>query len=315
MATKLEAHELIQALRDKAVELGRVPTATELGHRWAVTKAFGGHSELLKAAGMERETQPNQHTKITNAVFERDINQHLASYEPRHYKPPVYSVTWASISDLHFPFYCKRVVQKFYEYVSKHKPQFVILNGDAWDMYSQSKFPRSHNVFTPREERELCLKLNREFWAEIKKRSPKSQCYQLIGNHDARPLKRILEAVPTAEDWIQEALERDFTFEGVKTIFDPRQELMLDETTACFHGYRSGLGAHRDYTLMNTVNGHTHRGGAVFRQIRNTVLFECNSGFAGDPESKGLSYTPQKITEMTPGFSAGDEYGPRFIPA
>jgi hypothetical protein len=43
------------------------------------------------------------------------------------------------------------------------------------------------------------------------------------------------------------------------------------------------------------------------------VLFELNSGLAGDPEAKGLTYTPQKITVWTPGFGAINKYGPQFV--
>ena len=94
-----------------------------------------------------------------------------------------------------------------------------------------------------------------------------------------------------------------------------RTEELIIGDIAVFHGYRSQLGAHRDYTLMNCINGHTHKGGAVFRQIRGSVIWELNSGLAGDPEAKGLTYRPQKITDWTPGFGEVDKKGPRFIPA
>jgi hypothetical protein len=85
------------------------------------------------------------------------------------------------------------------------------------------------------------------------------------------------------------------------------------EDIAFHHGYRSQLGSHRDYMHMNFVGGHTHRGGVVFRNIKNETLWELNCGLAGDPTSKGLSYTSQKMNDWTLGFGAIDEYGPRFI--
>lgn len=310
----MDQHELVSKIKEMFLELGRSPTRAEFTAQvpaYRLEKAFGTFAALQQAAGIE----PHRKPKIDNSIFNKSIEGHLESYEPKTYTAPVYSVTWASISDMHLPFWCERVVNRFYKYIEENKPEFVILNGDAWDMYSHSKFPRSHNIFTPREERALCLKMNAEFWARIKKIHVEAKCFQLLGNHDLRPLKRILEAVPAAEDWAEEMMRRDFTFDGVTTIFDPRQELMINPDTAAFHGNRSQLGAHRDYTLLNCINAHTHRGGTVFKQLRYTVLFEVNSGFAGDPEAKGLTYTPQRISDSTPGFSAGDAWGPRFIPA
>jgi hypothetical protein len=136
----------------------------------------------------------------------------------------------------------------------------------------------------------------------------------MLGNHDIRPMKRVLETYPEAEDWIKEKLKALFSYEGVKTVFDPREELFLTSQIIVFHGYRTKLGDHRDYTLFSTCNGHSHVGGVVFRKVRGVILFELNSGFAGDPEAKGLTYTPQRITNWTSGFAVINKYGPQFVP-
>jgi hypothetical protein len=139
----------------------------------------------------------------------------------------------------------------------------------------------------------------------------------MMGNHDIRPLKQTLEHFPVGEDWIKEKLQEMFSFDGVQTIMDPREEFFLRDDICVFHGYRTQLGSHRDFILMSCFIGHTHKGGVVWRTIgrHGQQIFECNSGVAGDPESKGLSYTNQKIHNMTPGFAAMDALGPRFIPA
>lgn len=314
MSEKIEQHDLLVLVKDLAIELGYSPTRYEFLKKtelteWAIKTAYGSYTDLLLAAGLT----PYREKKITNKIFDVNIEKHLENYEPK-----VISVssdpipTIASISDIHWPFVCQRVVNKFYEYIGDVKPDVVIINGDAWDMYSHSKFPRSHNQFTPKEEEQKAREQNEIFWTEIQKRSPQSKCYQLLGNHDIRPMKRVLESYPEAEDWIKERLERMFSFCGVKTIHDPREELIFGNV-AIHHGYRSKLGDHRDYMLMNSINGHTHMGGVVYRKIRGNTLWELNSGYAGDPESKGLTYTPQKITNSTPGFGAVDKLGPRFI--
>jgi predicted phosphodiesterase len=312
----VDQHDLVSALKQVAVELGKTPTRREFTERvpggHAYERLFGSYSALIQAAGLDPidRKQP----KISNAIFQRDIEKHLEDYQPKPLPERKPYPSLAVISDVHWPFENRKVIEKFLDYVEKHKPRWVIINGDAWDMYSHSKYPRSHNVFTPREEQALARKRNEEFWCEVRKRSPQSQCVQMMGNHDVRPLKRVLEVYPAAEDWISQKLQELFTFDGVKTIMDAREELFVSEDVIVFHGYRSQLGAHRDYTLYSCINGHTHVGGVVWRQIRGGTLFEANSGVAGDPYSKGLNYTPQKITHWTPGFLGMDDYGPRFIP-
>lgn len=272
---------------------------------------FGGYSLLVQAAGLD----PNRvNKKIDNAIFEKDLVRHLEEYRAIE-SNPVQKEPWpriAIISDIHWPFESQKVIDSFYEFISEFTPEHVVLNGDAWDMYSHSKYPRSHNIFLPREEEDMAREKNEIFWKEVKSRCPKAACHQNLGNHSVRPIKRILESAPTLEHWIEAYFKQLLTFEGVHTHFDIREELDI-AGILIFHGYRTQLGAHRDYTLRNCVNGHTHRGGAVFRQIRGEIIWELNSGVAGDPLSKGLSYTPQKITEWTPGFGAVDKYGPRFI--
>lgn len=309
-------HVLVAAVKDLALELGRSPTRAEFETRVTGAnnklKKVGSYSALLQAAGLD--TYSDRRTKITNKVFEKDIKKVLDAFQPREQEKIEKWPRIAVISDIHWPFCNQRVIDAFYAYCERHQPEIVIINGDAWDMYAHSKYPRSLNIYTPRDEQELSRKANEVFWQEIKKRCPKARCVQMLGNHDARALKRVLEAYPAAEDWVEEMIQRLFTFEGVETIFDPRQELMLPGNIMVHHGYRSKLGDHASYTLYNCIVGHTHVGGAVFRQMRGQVRWECNSGVAGDPESKALSYSPQKITNWTPGFAWIDEYGPRFIP-
>lgn len=316
----MDKHDLVVAVKSMAVELGKTPTrrefeATVKGAAYQLGKQFAGsYSMLVQAAGLD----PNKSEKprrIDNSIFERDIESHLAEYKPAEYAPRGEYPTLAVISDIHWPFACQRVIDAFLAYVEKHKPEWVVINGDAWDMYAHSKYPRSLNVFTPREEERLSREANEKFWARVQELSPESKCVQMMGNHDLRPMKKVLESYPEAEDWVRERLAKMFTFEGVKTILDGTEELYLAEDIILFHGYRGKLGDHRDYTLMSCINGHTHVGGVVWKQIRGAVIFEMNSGVAGDPMSKGLSYRPQKITHWTPGFGVMDSYGPRFIPA
>lgn len=309
-------HDMVAAVKELALELGRTPTKNEFHDKtkfsaYSVYQAFGNYTILRQAAGFDASVS-HRSRQIPSAVFETPIEKHLEEYTPReeYKREPMPSM--AIISDIHWPFHAQRVIERFYKWVSEHKPEHIIINGDAMDFYSHSKFPRSHNLFTPKEEETLARKLNAEFWIEIQKLSPKSKCYQNLGNHDLRPLKRQLEAMPTMEHWIEKYMGELFSFEGVETNMDPRKELIIGGIMI-HHGFKSKLGDHRDYNLQSSISSHTHRPGIVYRTVRGQPIFEMNTGYAGDPEAKGLTYTPTKTVEWVQSFGVTDADGPRII--
>jgi predicted phosphodiesterase len=316
MADLVKQQELINKLRDLAIELNRTPywhEVTKVVSTTMIYKHFGSLPVLIQAAGLEPAKKAK---KITNDIFNVNIEDHLDKYtqESDKIEPlKIYSDNYAVISDIHWPFHHAHKMEQFLERTKKKKYDLVIINGDARDFYSHTKFPRSHNIFTPKEENALGRKLNDDFWSKIKDINPDAKCYQTMGNHSARPLKRIIEEYPEAEEWIADALKKEFTFEGVTTLYDPRDFLLLNDEIAIMHGYKSQLGAHRDQHLMSCITGHTHRPGVVYRRMFNKIIFEANSGFMGNPAAKGLTYTSSKLTEWVNGFLEGDDLGIRFI--
>lgn len=317
MAKSERIHEILCSVKDLAFELGKTPELkeiieSELASKHELYKLFGSHSALLQAAGLD----PVKLKKIDNSIFNKNIEQHLDKYsqESDLIDPvKVSSKNWCVLSDLHYPFHHEKKLEQFFKRAELKKYDLWILNGDVRDMYSHAKFPRSHNIFTPKEENALGRKLNEQFWERAKKINPKARFFQTMGNHCVRPMKRILEEYPEAEDWLTEALKKEFSFEGVTTVFNPRDFILLNEEIAVFHGYKSKLGEHRDQHLMSCITGHTHRPGIVYRRMMNKIIFEANSGFMGNPAAKGLTYTSSKMNEWVNGFLEGDEFGPRFI--
>ncbi len=244
----MEQAELRQLISDLSIDLGRVPLRDEAARsipalKYHLEKMGITYTQMLMSCGLESPMKKAK--KIDNSIFNVNLERHLESYTPTIYKPPIQYPRIASISDIHWPFSCKRVLEAFYKFIEKFQPEYVILNGDAWDMYSHSKYPRSHNIFTPRDEQQKCHEENTLFWLEVKKRCHNTKCTQLLGNHDTRPLKRIMETYPEAEDWVKQKMTELFTYEGVTTFMDPREELIIADI-AIFHGYRGGLGDHRD---------------------------------------------------------------------
>lgn len=215
------------------------------------------------------------------------------------------------LGDTHFPFHSKWALDAAFEIIKREKPDYVIQVGDLYDLYSLSKFPRNVNVMTPKDEITLARGTAEEMWEYIQRISPKSQCIQLLGNHCERLQKRITEKLP---EILGIVLYRQlFQFENVKTYLDTRDEVVI-EKIAFMHGYRTKLGDHCKYNMMNTVCGHTHRGGVFFTQVNNRQIWELNAGYLADPLEAAMSYTRQKWVQWTLGVGIIDDYGPRFVP-
>ncbi len=312
----MDAHYLVCIVKDLALELGRTPTSEEVGKRIKgfkhhMMKCFGSYALLIQAASLAPVIHLKD-TRITNAIFEKDLASHLEAYTPR----PVVNVKDTRptliISDTHFPWVSKRVLDAIYEWANKYKPERVVQIGDLYDMYAHSKFPRSQNIYQPKQEEELGRKGAQEMWVTIKSIVPSAECVGLVGNHDIRALRRTLESLPSLEHVIEKYLEALMTFDGVRLITDPREEYVADGVTY-MHGYKSRIGEHLSYNLANTVHGHTHRGGTTFKRIAGATLWELDVGFAGDVESKVFHYTPTKSSAETPGFGWVDSSGPRFV--
>lgn len=315
----MDQHELVSLLKGQYAELGRMPTRDEfasLPGAGAFKQVFGAWSVFVRAAGLEPIQE--KRCKIDNSVFERDLPAHLAEYRESMPAPTAGHERYQRtlfIPDVHFPFEHQPTLEAIYRFAEKHRPEVIVQLGDLYDRLSHGRFPRSHNTFTPQQEEETARAGAEGMWARLKSACPDARCIQAVGNHDLRPLKQTLSQYPQAETWIMDGLKRSMTFDGVETVMDGRQEIFLPGDVMVIHGHLSKLGDHRDFSHHNAVVGHSHTGGAVFRNIGGRTRWELNCGLAGDPASKGLSYTPQKITRWTLGWGWLDEYGPRFVPA
>ncbi len=220
------------------------------------------------------------------------------------------------LGDAHMPWMDKGAFRWAYELAKEEKPTRIVQIGDLFDMFSQGKWARTYDLITPKEEMRQAREQAEEFWRLLQKASPKAECFQITGNHDSRPIKRILEKAPEIAALMD--IRHLWNFPNVKTIHEERQELVLDGI--CFmHGYRSKLGDHARFNQMKTVTGHSHRGGVVFMPIRGLtgrqeMIWELNAGYLGDPSEVPLQYSKQSLTNWTQGVGLIDKWGPRFIP-
>ncbi len=218
--------------------------------------------------------------------------------------------------DTHFPFHNKKALRlAVKKRLEAFCPDVVIQLGDLYDFFSFSRFARSQNIITPYDEIDQGRIYAEEFWEQVDDNAPQAKKIQITGNHDIRPLLRSLEKAPELEFFVKDKLDSLFTFDGVRTIMDPREELIIDDW-AYIHGYKK-FGSHLgDFKGMyNVCCGHLHLGASKFVNFGGVIRQELNAGFFGDKNHTALSYTAmKKFTNWTLGSAEIDERGGRFCP-
>lgn len=321
---KERAHEIVADIKRVASELGQTPTREEylkVGKftKWQIDCAIGTYRVAVQAAGLMPRAGRMDFSRTFEVPIQKQMDDHAAILKaPSHSFPSKFPIV--VIGDCHFPFINVDILTWIYQMIDSIKPVQVVQIGDLYDYFAMSRFPRSMNTYSPDQEVRLGREMASDMWRTIQKLVPNVECYQILGNHCIRPMKMLLQKAPELEPFMRDTFRAHFEFDGVTTIHDPRQELYLGEM--CFqHGYRSKLGEHAAHNQMSTVCGHSHVGGCLYFPLykpggKSKIIFEANAGLGpGDPESKALGYTPQKITKWTQGLLEIREDGPKFIPA
>jgi len=219
------------------------------------------------------------------------------------------------IGDTHFPFHHRSALKLTLRSLKEFKPDAVIQIGDLYDFFSFSRFARGQNLITPKEEIRSGRKFAIRMWEDVIKAAPKAKRYQIKGNHDIRPMNTALKKAPELEVFIEDKLDELHTFPKVKTIYNPKEELIIDDVVY-IHGHLK-FGAHLTHIRgqYNIMCGHLHRGQTVSINYDGKIRTECNAGFLGDRHSHVLNYAAMKrFSNMTLGYAKVDNEGLRFCP-
>lgn len=217
------------------------------------------------------------------------------------------------LPDMHFPFVHTECLNWLIDDVIKFKkPDIVVQIGDLLDQFSFSKFSRTHNLMTPKEEIDSGLVMADIMWSRIKKVAPDAMRVQILGNHDVRLAKRVLDDLPELEGMAFDWMAQKYQFKGVKTILDPKQEVEIDGVVY-IHGHYSKLGDHLNFFQQSVVHGHTHRGGFISRRIKDETLFELDAGFCSDENSIPMRYGATRRIQWTLGGAEVDKWGPASL--
>ena len=157
-----------------------------------------------------------------------------------------------------------------------------------------------------------------KMWDMVRYLAPDSECWQLRGNHDERPMKRILKRAPEYEQWVSVGLNNMFNFPGVFTKSEQRDELIIQLNNIeimCFHGWALKQGQHLAELKRNIVFGHTHYGWTHHLGQNDTTISELNCGYIANRHAFPMSFTRLRSTQKwTQGLGLWDQHGPRFIP-
>lgn len=205
------------------------------------------------------------------------------------------------LGDIHFPYENKRAIQRSIEYIKLVKPTHVVQIGDLYDQYFASRYSKNVNFTTPEKELGESFKRASVMWEQIRKAAPQAKLLQLLGNHDCRLHKRIQEKLPEIESLIKLPIQNLYTFPGVQTVFDSRQEVQIADILF-HHGYLSQLGAHVKKYNKSIVVGHSHHAGVHYHKHNNKTIFEFNVGFLADKKALPLNYGEAKLKSWTVGI-------------
>lgn len=321
---------MLVALKDLALNMGRTPTRDEFvaqirGGKSGVERQFGTYSAMLHAAGFVGRVLATQHKEEKKDILAVDIREFLKD-RPHQKALHIVKRNGAHIvfvPDIHFPFVEPNIFTAFYVFlatvVKPGERVIIVVLGDLFDMLSWTKFPKSMLVMDPEQEWNLARELAEKFFIEMRRICPNAEIFLLNGNHDVRPLRRILERDPASEFLIRNEVKKIFTFDGVTTLYDPRDHLLIqgehaDQDIVAHHGF-GAAGSHRDKMISHFVRGHDHRQYILSKTTAYGPIIEMSCGLFGDPTTKCFGYTPMKIENWQRGWAWWNEWGPSLCSA
>lgn len=293
--------DLLKQFKDLEKKLNKVPTRRDFTaeYGWSFEAIYGSWSNFKK------EAKPNPiHIPVDSPLLsgaKPEINDSM--FGP--YKKRV-----VILGDLHEPWSADDAVSMALYYIEKLKPNVVIQAGDSLDNFSTGRFAKKLFI-TPKDEAQRGYLRMCSLWDKIKKLVPKAELYLLMGNHDIRPITKMVNFAPELEPFIE--LYKYFTYPGVTTIKNPRDPLII-ENIAYIHGFLTKLGDHAKKLGMPVVHGHTHRGGLLKFKHDHKWTFELDVGYLGDPTKPCFHYTPMREIKWSHGIGLIDTWGPVYLP-
>lgn len=191
------------------------------------------------------------------------------------------------VGDTHMPWHDKKALTKIYNLVLEEKPNVVVQIGDNYDFYTLSTYAKTLSIKPSLDIKKAITEVNK-FWQLMRTFCPKGKFYQLMGNHEARFRKRILERLPQLEGVADYNLKK---CPWVNYLKSERCHLTLDNVVYT-HGWYSKSIDHARHFNKPVVHGHRHR------PTIDTLgkLWSMDVGHIANERSLPLSYTQSTVT-------------------
>ncbi len=197
-------------------------------------------------------------------------------------------------SDVHIPFQDDRAIDCMMQYAKQvYKPDTIVINGDAMDFYSLSRFDKN-----PARIGNIQYEIDqvKGLFADLRKNFPKSEIYYLKGNHSERLMNYLYkhsELLQLDALKLENLLDLDkfkIKFVGGSSDYwkNDSGHLVLGDYVVMHGDNRMNGARYSQYsgyaaknTMMtfqnSTIQGHTHRLGMVYNSnpYKQMIGLEC----------------------------------------
>lgn len=253
-----------------------------------------------------KSTNIKKLASLYNSPFNFDFDKHKELTHPSSFIPakkikiqinPGDEIFF--LPDIHFPFVhqkalilCLNNLTNIAKRCAEKKVTLhVVQLGDLYDLYSFSRFEKSHSI-DPKREIDVAKDMATRMWEYIPSNEFVKR-YQLIGNHDIRSHKYALAKAPELKNFLPSIAEL-MTFDNVLSAVNEKDIFVFETPTdklAVMHGYLSKSEAHIFKFKCSVVHGHLHGMGITFRTLDTGLCFSMNSGLLGDSKTYPLAYS------------------------
>jgi hypothetical protein len=264
-------------------------------------KSFGTSARIAQIAeqkGLQLRKSPNGAKTEQTLRLEADFQKKLYHNARKHI-----NVTNGVVlvgSDAHYyPHIISTAHRAFVKFAEELRPEAVILNGDAFDGGTISRFPRIGWDSKPSVLDEL--KACDERMGEIEAAARTKKLFWPLGNHDARFETFLASKVPEFQGVDGFHLKDRFP------AWTPCWSVWVNDDVVIKHRMRGGANAPRANTLYagkSTVTGHLHALNATRFSDYNGPRYGVDTGTMADPYGpQFVDYTEDGVCDWASGFA------------
>lgn len=204
-------------------------------------------------------------------------------------------------SDAHYwPDEISEAHKAFVKLIKKHKPDVIVMNGDAFDGATISRFGKigfpTHALPTVKQELEAVS----DRLGEIEKVAGNAKLIFTMGNHDMRFENRLANTVPEFEGVAGFSLKEHFP----RWLFC--MSMFVNKNVMVKHRYHNGLHATYNNPVksgVSMVTGHLHRLQATIVSDYNGTRWGVDTGTLSDTEGDHMSYGEDNPKNHCSGFA------------